>query len=137
MSYTNLRDVKHEVARRNEFKGNSVYGIWVGEGEDEKYVVYSYGTHYPAAIWLPELQLWFRNSTKYSTTTSRHSGALGLTHSIPATTEQMMIILDTGLRPENIDKVGAEDLREAADLGRLLSVVAAARPGFIDRLAAG
>ena len=41
------------------------------EGQD-LYVVYSYGEHYPIYVYDYQLEMWFGNYDKYSSTTSRH-----------------------------------------------------------------
>jgi len=39
---------------------------------DELYVVYSYGEHFPMYIYDDEVEMWFGNESRYSTTTSKH-----------------------------------------------------------------
>lgn len=69
-----LRKVREMVQSKRVFEGNSVYGDWAAE-KGALYVVYSYGTHWPLFIWSPLEQRWFENSSRYSTTTSRHRSA--------------------------------------------------------------
>ena len=59
----------------DEFKASNVFAEWKKEPEHflnpkKKYIVYSYGYHYPMYIYID--QMWIGNSTKYSTSTSRH-----------------------------------------------------------------
>lgn len=70
MSYTNLREVPDAVRHLREFKGNNVYGSWVGA----TYGVFSYGQHFPIAIYARGV--WFVNTDKYSSSTSRHQSAV-------------------------------------------------------------
>ena len=56
------------VIDREEFKTNNgtLYGVHI----DNKYVVFSYGQHFPLFIYVDGR--WFENSDKYSVTTSKH-----------------------------------------------------------------
>lgn len=58
------------VARREPFRNNNdtVFGLCISD--PERYVVNSYGSHFPIYIW--ENGVWYGNSDKYSVTTSRH-----------------------------------------------------------------
>ena len=60
------------VAAKEEFKSNNgtLYAEWRGP---DKYVVFSYGEHYPMYIWVRDSG-WFENQDPYSVTTSRHKG---------------------------------------------------------------
>ena len=66
LSNNQLRDA---VRNRKEFTNNtgSVYAKWVGD----RYVVYSYGEHFPLYVWTGNH--WFVNADKYSVTTSKHA----------------------------------------------------------------
>lgn len=61
------KNARKSVQIRTEFKGNNTYGMW---HSDNKYVVYSYGSHFPLFVWYHGV--WYENSDKYSTTTSKH-----------------------------------------------------------------
>lgn len=52
------------------FKGSNTFGRW----ENNKYIVYSYGVHFPLFIW--DGGIWHINSSKYSKSTSRHQRQL-------------------------------------------------------------
>jgi hypothetical protein len=125
MTCTNLKDVRSAVAARREFKGNSIYAQW----EEDAYVVYSYGPHWPLAIYIPHLELWFVNTDKYSSTTSRHLSSLRLSDYVACDKAQMGYIKRTMLRLDAIERrfVG-DDLRDAAWVGQLLDKVYKARP---------
>lgn len=81
MTYTTLRDAGRLVRCRDEFTGNNVYARWHSSDADHlperhrRYVVYSYGTHFPMYIYDADTGSWFGNSDKYSSTTSRHQSA--------------------------------------------------------------
>lgn len=64
------REMGSCVNRREEFVNNnrSVFAQWLDE--PVRYVVYSYGTHFPMYVW--ENGVWYGNGDKYSVTTSRH-----------------------------------------------------------------
>lgn len=89
MTYTTLREAGALVRRKEEFTGNNVYGRWHYDGDADlpnqkltptgavpsRYVVYSYGTHFPMYIFDAVTEQWFGNLDKYSSTTSRHQSA--------------------------------------------------------------
>lgn len=58
----------HLIAKCLDFKGNSLYA----ETIDNLYIVYSYGKHFPIAVYNFDTKIWYINTDKYSTTTSRH-----------------------------------------------------------------
>ena len=60
--------VRKCVQNREEFSnaGGTLYGGQI----DRKYVVYSYGKHFPLLIW--DGKCWHGNKDKYSKTTSKH-----------------------------------------------------------------
>jgi hypothetical protein len=66
------------VQRKEPFKNNNgqLYAEWVGDewvgDPNKRYVVYSYGSHWPLFIYVPEVNLWFENKEKYGPTTSKH-----------------------------------------------------------------
>lgn len=60
------RDARPYVAKCVEFDGSNLFARW----EDNCYIVYSYGKHFPMFI-CAEGQ-WFANRDKYSRTTSKH-----------------------------------------------------------------
>lgn len=81
MTYTNLRDAGRLVRYRDEFTGNNIYARWHSSDADHlperhrRYVVYSYGTHFPMYIYDEDTGMWFGNNDKYSVTTSKHQSA--------------------------------------------------------------
>jgi hypothetical protein len=66
MARTSLRDMRGKVMSRSTFTGNSVFAEYNGD----RYVVYSYGHHFPMYIY--EQGAWYVNVDKYSVTTSNH-----------------------------------------------------------------
>lgn len=77
MTYTTLREAGASVRHRVEFTGNNIYARWHADdyGNHSRYVVYSYGTHFPMYIFDQDTCSWFGNIDKYSSTTSRHQSA--------------------------------------------------------------
>lgn len=62
------------VQSRQPFTANNLFGVYL-EGNDElnlspRYVVYSYGTHFP--LFVHQSGVWFENQDRYSVTTSKH-----------------------------------------------------------------
>ena len=60
------RDMSEPISRLDEFEGSNVFA----EFNDRRYVVYSYGYHFPMYIHIEGK--WIGNSDKYSVTTSKH-----------------------------------------------------------------
>lgn len=58
------------VQARKPFTNHNgqLYGKWEGD----RYVVYSYGAHWPLFIYDAALRVWFENEDKCSPTTSKH-----------------------------------------------------------------
>ena len=67
------QDARRYVQNLEEFQGSHTFGQWNTVG-GERYVVYSYGQHWPLFIY--EGGKWYENADKYSRTTSRHHGQL-------------------------------------------------------------
>lgn len=57
------------VNKRLPFIGSNTYAQWV----NGKYVVYSYGSHFPMYVWDKG---WIFNIDRYSRTTSKHQSQL-------------------------------------------------------------
>ena len=66
----NNKDMSRMVTWREPFRNNNdtCYGQWQGK----LYITYSYGRHFPIYIWDEEAVCWYGNSSKYSSTTTRH-----------------------------------------------------------------
>ena len=69
------------VQSRKPFNGNNLFAVHLPARPDlnltERYVVYSYGTHWPLFVWQAcdqdsDLGMWFENQDRYSPTTSKH-----------------------------------------------------------------
>lgn len=65
-------NVRTAVQNHEEFDANNIFSRWEETPTGAMYVVYSYGLHYPMFIYVPDIDHWFSNSTKYSRTTSKH-----------------------------------------------------------------
>lgn len=78
------RDARMYVQKLKEFKANSLWSEWVRDTntdtEDARYVVYSYGTHWPLFIYEVRTDTWFENASKYSVTTSKHRSQVNPLH---------------------------------------------------------
>ena len=68
------RYIRENVDKKIVFSNNtgSVFSEWVGQGDDRRYVVYSYNRSWPMYIWVPHLG-WFNIDEKISVTTSKHT----------------------------------------------------------------
>lgn len=66
------------IEYRDEFETNNetMYGRWkyrdINEGDSGRYVVYSYGDHFPMYVYDSKTCQWYGNKDKYSRTTSCH-----------------------------------------------------------------
>ena len=74
----NRRLARPYVQQKMEFKNSNgqLYAEWIDypAGSLARYVVYSYGPHWPLFIYVPHgtTGTWFENKEKYGTTTSKH-----------------------------------------------------------------
>ncbi len=66
MAYATLRDVHTYVLRKEEFKGNNIFGRQF----DKLYAVFSYRYDWPLLI--HAAGLWFENQDRFSRSTTRH-----------------------------------------------------------------
>jgi hypothetical protein len=71
MTKTSNRDASKYVGLRIPFKGNNTFGERYGS---EVYVAYSYGYHFPMYVYA--WGEWYRNTDKYSPTTSKQQTQL-------------------------------------------------------------
>lgn len=77
---TTGREASQWVTQRVPFKNSNgqLYGHWEGsgvpysEGNGMRYVVYSYGTHWPLFVWDDASQRWYGNADKHGPTTTKH-----------------------------------------------------------------
>ena len=90
---TTLKQMRKKIQDHDVFKGNSVYSRWVSP---TRYAVFSYGEHFPMAVW-NEGEGWLLNADKFSPTTGRHQsmvrGAVGDASAVPT---QVLIAMCKG-----------------------------------------
>ena len=67
---TSTCNARRLVESKTDFQGNNTFG----RKEGKMYVVYSYGYHFPMYIF--KAGRWYRNTDKYSVTTSKHQSQL-------------------------------------------------------------
>jgi len=88
------------VQSRKPFTANNLFGV-IMEGREDlnltpRYVVYSYGTHWP--LFIHQDGVWFENQDKYSPTTSKHrSQAHPHANTMPMTAAAMRRIVEDGI----------------------------------------
>lgn len=58
----------HYTSNLKNFKGSNLEGI----NENNLYIVYSYGLHFPLYIFDKSIKQWYENIDRYSVTTSKH-----------------------------------------------------------------
>ena len=88
------------VQSRQPFNGNNLFAVRLLAQPDlnltDRYVVYSYGSHFPMFVW--QDGVWFENQDRYSMTTSKHrSQAHPHTATVPMTTGAMRRIVEDGV----------------------------------------
>ena len=69
------------VRQHLPFKASNLWAEWVQE--ETRYVVYSYGRHWPLFIYDKQTNVWFENASKYSVSTNRQK-AQCYPHTTPA-----------------------------------------------------
>lgn len=128
--YTALRDVGGRVRNRLAFQGNNIYGQW--EAAQDVYVVYSYGSHWPLAVWVRQWNQWFVNDARYSCTTSRHRSSLALPPHwcISCTTEQILIVKATSLRQPLLDTYIGHDIKALVGFAPIFKAMQERHPAF-------
>ena len=82
------------------FNGNNLFAVRLLAQPEvnltERYVVYSYGTHWP--LFINQDGIWYENADRYSPTTSKHrSQAHPLTDTMPMTNAAMRRIVEDGI----------------------------------------
>ena len=88
---------------KKEFIGSNLFAEWrTGKDGHARYVVFSYGNHWPLYIWDTTTEQWYGNFSRYGVTTSKHFGQArpaGLTSAdlIPMHVEDMIKIVDGGV----------------------------------------
>lgn len=89
-------DARRYVQNREEFKGSNTHAEWRGHILPHRYVVYSYGEHWPLFIY--EDGKWYENADKYSRTTSKHRSQLHpLCETEKRSGEDMKLIANLGV----------------------------------------
>jgi hypothetical protein len=102
---TTNANARQYVQRREAFDASNTFAHTFPPNSNcltYRYVVYSYGTHFPLFIaeWLPEdgKVQWYENADKYSRTTSKHHTQLHpLQQTMPMTTERMQTLARYGI----------------------------------------
>mgnify|MGYP006450206741 CR=1 FL=1 len=99
MSRITNSEISHHVAHLEPFsnKHDSVFA----NDDDTKYVVYSYGDHFPMAMFDKDVGKWIVNEDKYSRTTSKHQSLVkqGIHHvDLWLTNDHMQLAVHKGYR---------------------------------------
>ena len=106
-----LSDVRRHVQNLEEFSSStgSLFSVIYTKGapNHKRYVVLSYGSHWPLFVYHYGTDRWFESSDKYSVTTSKHRNKA---HPHCETTllsrEEMVILADRGLTALTEAKMG-------------------------------
>lgn len=96
------KDAREYVNRCEDFTGSNIFAEVIrhhtcGCNED-LYVVYSYGTHFPMYVYDYSTREWYANSDKYSPTTSKHQSQCRPSFEIARefNTEDLIDLIKTG-----------------------------------------
>lgn len=85
------RDARSYVERRVEFRGSNLYA----KHRDRLYCVWSYGEHFPIAVYDFDVSRWFHNHDRYSSSTSRHQSRVGRPGEARST-DELTKLIDAG-----------------------------------------
>ena len=108
-----LAEVRKYVQNRENF-GTSTGHLFAhtyghGDPKHKRYVVYSYGSHWPLFVYDYGTKRWFENSDKYSVTTSKHrTKAHPHCETTELPREQMTVLADHGYRALATVRMGGE-----------------------------
>jgi hypothetical protein len=106
------KDARRYVLSRVEFQGSNLYARWLPyinatvkdfTEEHKLYVVYSYGEHFPLAVYEDKTMHWYHNTDGYSTSTGKHKSQVGYPGE-GKTTDQLLEIISAGGFFEAIDR---------------------------------
>ena len=105
MSKAKIANYQASSHTRNKqpFMGSNLFAEWrTGKDGHARYVVFSYGNHWPLYIWDATTEQWYANFSRYGMTTSKHftlARPAGLTSEdlIPIHVHDMIKIVDAGV----------------------------------------
>ena len=99
MSKANIanRDASTYTSAKCEFKANNIFAEWTPDGT--RYVVYSYGPHWPLYIYDSTTDQWYANFSHFGRTTSKHKSQANLTSAdlIPLHVDDMIKVAAGGI----------------------------------------
>lgn len=87
------KNARGHVKLRMDFNGSNLYGRTTKDGE--RYVVFSYGPHYPMLVY--DKGVWYMNSDKYSSSTSKHRSQVHPGEVVWMETEKMRALAVYGI----------------------------------------
>lgn len=96
---TTNRDSASHVERRIEFNGSNLFARYHDDNDgnaDMLYAVYSYGYHWPLLVYDCQVSKWFRNSSRYGVTTSKHATQVGQRDAEPVPLQMIRKIIWAG-----------------------------------------
>lgn len=85
-------DARMYLTNKQPFKGSNMFA----EGDEDFYVVYSYGYHFPIVVWYKHQ--WYINTDRYSRSTTRHQRYVYVPGAIKADTGYLKNIISHGRR---------------------------------------
>jgi hypothetical protein len=123
MNRITLSEVPGYVRRKEVFSCNrSLYSLWYGD----LYIVYSYGDHFPIAVFDHRQCRWFINEDKYSAITSRHQrevfAGVGC-YAVTLSTDHIRAYIGCDGDVQELAQRHTHDLRAAAAMAPLFAVM--------------
>ena len=94
------------VQQRKPFHNSNkqLYGKWVSS---DRYVVYSYGPHWPLLVWDEATSRWYANYYKTSRTTTKHASQTHpLTELTPLSLQQITVLAERGYEVLVANRIG-------------------------------
>lgn len=89
------RDAREFVQKQHPFEGSNMFAQFHPESDGLRYVVYSYGEHFP--MYINCKGIWFENEDKFSRSTARHmSQARPTNNTVLLSTEWMKKLAEEG-----------------------------------------
>lgn len=111
----NGRHSRGYVQRTEPFKNSNgqLYADWIS---NDRYCVYSYGPHWPLFIYVPEVDTWFENEDRHSTTTYKHrTYAHPHCPTVLLSLKQMTVLDRLGYTPLVLDRLNANTPKEVTN----------------------
>ena len=93
------RNASDYTRAKREFKANNIFAEWTAD--NTRYIVYSYGPHWPLYIYDSTTDQWYANFSHFGRTTSKHKSqanpGAGMADMIPLHVDDMIKVAAGGI----------------------------------------